>query len=47
MQALIAWLNGDEFADKINQLTQEIRSLFALQSSEKHMLIRDLGLPQN
>ncbi len=47
MQALVAWLkewlDGDEFADKINQLTQAIQPLFALQPSEKHMHTRDLG----
>lgn len=47
IQALVAWfdewLDGDELADKINQLTQAIQPLFALQPSEKHMHNRDLG----
>lgn len=47
MDALLAWLqewlDTDEFADKLEQLTQAIRPLFPLQPSEKHMHTRELG----
>ena len=40
---LRAWLDADDFADKLEQLTQALRPLFPLQPSEKHMCSRDLG----
>jgi hypothetical protein len=47
MDSLVAWLqewlDGDEFADKLEQLTQAIRPLFSLQPSEKHMHTRERG----
>jgi hypothetical protein len=47
MDALVAWLqewlDGDAFADKLDQLTQAIRPLFPLQPSKKHLHLRDWG----
>jgi hypothetical protein len=37
------WLDTNEFADKLDPLTQLLRPLFPLQPSEKHMHTRDLG----
>lgn len=47
MDAFLAWLHEwldtNEFADKLDQLTHVLRPLFPLQPSEKHMHTRDLG----
>lgn len=47
MDSLVAWLqqwlDGDEFADKLDQLTQALRPLFPLQPSKKHRHLRDWG----
>ncbi len=40
---LSQWLDTDEFAHKLEQLTEAIKPLFPLQPSGKHMNTRDLG----